>query len=45
VIETFEIDFLAQYRHNLSFDPLRALAAMKHCRTQSSLKMLVICTE
>ena len=45
VIDTFEADFLAQYRHKLSFDHLRALAAMKHCRTQSSLKMQVNCTE
>jgi hypothetical protein len=45
VIDTFEADFLTQYRHKLSFDHLRALAAMKHCRTQSSLKMRVKCTE
>ena len=45
VIDTFEADLLAQYRHKLTFDQLRALAAMKHCRTQSSLKMLVKCTE
>ena len=45
VIDTFEADFLTQYRHKLSFDHLRALAVMKHCRTQSSLKMLVKCTE
>ena len=44
VIETFEADFLAQYRHTLSSDHLRALAAMKHCRTQASLKMLAQCT-
>ncbi|MBK9395646.1 MAG: transposase [Uliginosibacterium sp.] len=45
VIDAFETDFLAQYRHKLSFDHLRALAAMTHCRTQSSLKMQVKCTE
>ena len=45
VIDTFEADFLAQYRHKLSFDHVRALAAMKQCRTQSSLKMQVSCTE
>ena len=45
VIDAFEKDFLTQYRHKLSFDHLRALAAMKHCRPQSSLKMQVKCTE
>jgi len=45
VIDAFETDFLTQYRHKLSFDQLRALAAMTHCRTQSSLKMQVKCTE
>jgi hypothetical protein len=45
VIDAFETDFLTQYRHKLSFDHLRALAAMTHCRTQSSLKMQVKCTE
>ena len=45
VIDTFETDFLTQYRHKLSFDHLRVLAAMTHCRTQSSLKMQVKCTE
>ena len=45
VIDAFETDFLTQYRHKLSFGHLRALAAMTHCRTQSSLKMQVKCTE
>ncbi len=45
VIETFEADFLAQYRDRLSPAHYRALAAMKHCRTQASPKMLVQCTE
>jgi hypothetical protein len=45
VIETFEADFLAQYRDRLTPDHYRALAAMKQCRTQASPKMLVHCTE
>jgi len=45
VIETFAVDFLAHYRGRLTPDHDRALAAMKHCRTQSSLKMQVKCTE
>ena len=45
VIDTFEADFLTQYRGQLAPEHYRALAAMKHCRTQSSLKMLVKCTE
>jgi Putative transposase/Transposase zinc-binding domain len=45
VIDAFETDFLTQYRGQLAPEHYRALAAMKHCRTQSSLKMLVKCTE
>ncbi len=45
VIETFETDFLAQYRDQLTPDHYRALAAMKHCRTQVSPMMQVKCTE
>jgi hypothetical protein len=45
VIETFEADFLAQYRDQLTPDHYRALAAMKHCRTQASPMMQVKCTE
>ena len=44
VIDTFEADFLAQYRHRLTSDHYRALAAMKHCRTQASPMMQVQCT-
>jgi hypothetical protein len=44
VIDTFETDFLAQYRHRLTSDHYRALAAMKQCRTQASPMMLVKCT-
>lgn len=45
VIETFEADFLAQYRHRLTSDHTRALAAMKRCRTEASPKMQVQCSE
>jgi len=45
VIETFEADFVAQYRNRLSAAHYRALAAMKQCRTQASAKMQVKCTE
>jgi hypothetical protein len=44
VIDTFETDFLAQYRHRLTPDHYRALAAMKQCRNQASPMMLVQCT-
>lgn len=44
IIETFEADFLTQYQGRLTPDHYRALAAMKHCRTQASLKMQVQCT-
>ena len=44
VIDTFEADFLARYRHRLRPEHLRALAAMKHCRTQASPTMQVQCT-
>jgi hypothetical protein len=44
VITAFEADFLKQYRNRLIPDHYRALAAMKQCRTQASLKMRVKCT-
>ena len=44
VIETFEADFLAQYRNRLSSAHYRALAAMKQCRTDASPMMQVKCT-
>jgi hypothetical protein len=44
IIETFEADFLAQYRDRLRPEHTRALAAMKHCRTEASPKMQVQCT-
>ena len=45
VIDTFEAKFLAQYRSRLWPEHLHALTAMKRCRTQSSLKMQISCTE
>ena len=45
VIETFEADFLAHYKHKLSADHHRALAAMKRCRTEAAPMMWVECTE
>ena len=44
VIDTFEADFLAQYRHRLTVDHTRALAAIQQCRTEASPKMQVQCT-
>jgi len=44
VIDAFDADFRAQYRDRLTADHLRALAAMKHCRTQASPRMQVACT-
>lgn len=44
VIDTFGADFRARYRDRLTADHLRALAAMKHCRTQASPKMQVQCS-
>src|SRR5580693_6605442 len=44
VIETFEADFIAQYRTQLTSVHYRALAAIKHCRTQASRTMQVECT-
>jgi len=45
VIHTFESAFLAQYRDRLRPEHTRALAAMKHCRTQASAKMQLACTQ
>jgi hypothetical protein len=44
VIETFEADFLKQYRDRFRPEHMRALAAIKHCRTQASPKMQVQCS-
>ena len=45
VIDTFEAAFVAQHRSRLLPEHIRAQAAMKRCRTQSSLKMPVECSE
>ena len=45
VIDTFEADFLAQYRHKLSPDHWRALAAIKRCRNEASPKMQLACSD
>lgn len=45
VIDTFEADFLTQYRARLRPEHYRALAAMKQCRTHASPKMQVHCSE
>lgn len=45
VIDTFEADFLAQYQGQLRPEHLQAMAAIKCCRTASSLKMQVQCSE
>ena len=44
VIDTFEAEFLAQYRDRLTSEHYRALAAIKQCRTHASPKMQVQCT-
>jgi len=44
VIGTFETDLRAQYRDRLTAEHLRALGAMKRCRSHASLKMQVQCT-
>lgn len=44
LIDAFGADFRAQYQDRLTADHLRALAAMKHCRTEASPKMQVACT-
>ena len=45
VIDSFEADFLSQYRDRLRPEHTRALAAMKQCRTEASPKMQVRCSE
>lgn len=45
VINDFESDLLAQYGGKLNADQRRALAAMKRCRNQASLKMQVRCDD
>lgn len=45
VIDTFEAEFLAQYRHRLRPDHLQALEAIRTCRTEASPKMQFHCAE
>ena len=45
VINAFDTDLLAQYGSRLNTDQRRALAAMKRCRNQASLKMQVRCDD
>ena len=45
VINAFDTDLLAQYGSRLNADQRRALAAMKRCRNQASLKMQVRCDD
>ena len=44
VIDTFSTVFLTQYRDRLTSDHLRALAAMKRCRTQASMQLQLQCS-
>ncbi len=43
IIQTFEAEFLAQYRDSILPSHLKALAAMKDCRTSHSPLMQVQC--
>jgi len=43
VIAQFEADFLAQFRHRLSFEQLQALWAIGHCRSPASPMMQLQC--
>ena len=45
IIHTFEAEFLAQYQDSILPSHLKALAAMKACRTSSSPLMLAHCCE
>lgn len=45
VIQRFESAFLDQYHDRLRPEHTHALAAMKHCRSQASPKMLAACNE
>ena len=45
LIKTFEADLRTQYHDRLRAEHLHALAAMKHCRSQASPKMLVKCDQ
>lgn len=45
LIQRFESAFLDQYREQLRPEHTHALAAIKHCRSQASPKMLAACTQ
>lgn len=45
IIQTFESEFLDQYRHCILPGHRKALAAMKDCRTRQSPLMLAHCSE
>lgn len=45
IIKEFETDFLDQYQGKLLPSHLKALSAMKICRTSASPRMLACCTE
>lgn len=45
IVQLFEAELLVQYRNSLLPSHLRALAAMKNCRTSASPSMLAQCTE
>jgi Putative transposase/Transposase zinc-binding domain len=45
IIADFGADFLAKFRDRLSVDQLRALAAIRHCRSPASPMMQVQCTD
>jgi hypothetical protein len=45
IVRLFEAELLAQYRNSLLPSHLKALAAMKDCRTSASPSMLAQCTE
>jgi len=45
VIGQFEADFLAEFRHRLSCEQLRALAALRDCRSAASPMMQVQCSD
>ena len=45
IIEQFEADFLSRYQDQILPSHLKALAAMKNCRTSASPRMLVQCAE
>jgi len=45
VIADFEADFLKQFRHRLSYEQLRAIAAIKVCRSPASPMMQIECAD